>query len=53
MFEGTMYIIKYGAIAQLVEPLTVTPEVPGSILAKTLFFSETLSVFPTYLEVYW
>ena len=34
-----------GAIAQLVRPLTVTPEVPGSILGNTLW------IFQRYFNV--
>jgi hypothetical protein len=36
-----------GAIAQLVRPLTVTPEVPGSILGNTLgIFQKHFQCFP-------
>ena len=38
---------KGGAIAQLVRPVTVTPEVPGSILGKTLrIFQRHFQCFP-------
>jgi hypothetical protein len=40
-----------GAIAQLVRPLTVTPDVPGSIMGNTLgIFQKHFQCFPPNLR---